>query len=96
MNFGRIFSVPLAARELEVLKCIAEGHATKEVASMLGIAFKTAACHRYRGMDNLGIHSTASLVRYAIRTGPPENTPEWFQISLPSFTNSSETHRRQF
>lgn len=59
----------LTTRELQVLKCIAEGNATKEVAAMLGITFKTAACHRYRIMDKLGIHSTASLVRYAIRTG---------------------------
>jgi DNA-binding NarL/FixJ family response regulator len=59
----------LTTRELEVLKCIAEGHATKKVASMLGITFKTAACHRYRVMDKLDLHTTTSLVHYAIRTG---------------------------
>lgn len=59
----------LTDRELQVLKCIADGHGTKEVASRLGITFKTAACHRYHIMDKLDIHSTASLVRYAIRTG---------------------------
>jgi DNA-binding CsgD family transcriptional regulator len=59
----------LTRREREVLKCIAEGHSTKQVAGQLGIAFKTAACHRYRIMDKLGIHDTASLVRYAIRAG---------------------------
>jgi len=32
---------------------------------MLGITFTTAACHRYRLMDKLGIHETASLVLYA-------------------------------
>jgi DNA-binding NarL/FixJ family response regulator len=50
-----------------VLKCIAEGNSTKQVAAILGMAFKTASCHRYRLMDKLGIHDTASLVRYAIR-----------------------------
>ncbi len=60
---------PLTPRELEVLKCVAQGHSTKQVAGILGITFKTAACHRYRVMDKLGIHDTASLVRYAIREG---------------------------
>jgi DNA-binding NarL/FixJ family response regulator len=59
----------LTNRETEVLKCIAEGHSTKQVAGMLGITFNTAACHRYRIMDKLGIHETAALVRYAIRNG---------------------------
>jgi DNA-binding CsgD family transcriptional regulator len=57
----------LTSRESEVLKCIAQGNSTKEIAALLGVAFKTAACHRYRLMDKLGIHDTASLVRYAIR-----------------------------
>src|SRR5262245_53650774 len=55
----------LTDRETEVLKCIAEGNSTKQVAAMLGMAFKTASCHRYRLMDKLDIHDTASLVRYA-------------------------------
>lgn len=59
----------LTRRELEVLKCIAEGHATKDAAFMLGITFKTAACHRYHIMDKLGMHSISSLVRYAVRIG---------------------------
>ncbi len=59
----------LTPRELEVLRYIAEGHSTKKVAEILGITFKTAACHRYRVMEKLGIHETANLVRYAIRNG---------------------------
>ena len=59
----------LTSRELEVLRYIAEGHSTKQVSAMLGIAFKTAACHRYQMMAKLGIHDTATLVRYAIRSG---------------------------
>jgi DNA-binding CsgD family transcriptional regulator len=59
----------LTNREREVLKCIAEGNSTKQAAEMLGVTFKTAACHRYRLMDKLAIHDTASLVRYAIRAG---------------------------
>ena len=57
----------LTRREREVLKWIAEGYSTKELASLLGITFKTASCHRTRIMDKLGIHNLATLVRYAIR-----------------------------
>lgn len=63
---------PLTRRENEVLKYIAQGNSTKKVAEILGITFKTAACHRYRVMDKLGIHETANLVRYAIRHGMVE------------------------
>lgn len=59
----------LTNRELDVLKGIAEGYSTKQVAGLLGITFKTAACHRYRVMEKLDLHDTASLVRYAIRIG---------------------------
>ena len=62
----------LTRRETEVLRYIAQGHSTKETAVILGISFKTAACHRYRVMDKLGIHETANLVRYAIREGMVE------------------------
>lgn len=57
----------LTRRECEVLRCIADGHSTKQVAGILRIAVKTAACHRYRVMEKLGIHDLATLVRYAIR-----------------------------
>jgi DNA-binding NarL/FixJ family response regulator len=59
----------LTERELEVLRCIAEGNSTKQVAAILKISFKTAACHRYRLMRKLGIHDTVSLVRHAVRNG---------------------------
>jgi DNA-binding CsgD family transcriptional regulator len=57
----------LTRRECEVLKWIAEGRSTKQVAGILGIAVKTTSCHRYRAMEKLGIHDTATLVRYAVR-----------------------------
>ena len=64
---------PLTAREREVLQLVAEGKTTKEIASILGISFKTAESHRTRIMEKLDIHETASLVRYAVRRGlvPP-------------------------
>ena len=59
----------ITARELEVLRLIAEGHSTKEIGAQLGITFKTAACHRHRLMQKLGVHGTGALVRLAIATG---------------------------
>jgi len=60
---------PLSSREQQVLKLIAEGKTTKEIAGMLGISSKTAESHRARVMKKLDIHETASLVRYAVRHG---------------------------
>jgi DNA-binding CsgD family transcriptional regulator len=59
----------LTPRELEVLKLVATGLSTKEIARSLEITFKTAACHRMRIMDKLDIHGVAGLTRYAIRNG---------------------------
>jgi DNA-binding CsgD family transcriptional regulator len=41
--------------------------ATKEIAASLGISAKTAECHRLRLMHKLNLHSTAAVVRYAVR-----------------------------
>jgi DNA-binding NarL/FixJ family response regulator len=60
-------SAELTPRELEIIQLIAEGKATKEVADILGISFKTAETHRTNLMRKLDLHSTADLVRYAIR-----------------------------
>ena len=60
---------PLTRREREVLQLVAEGKTTKEIASILGVTFKTAESHRAHIMDKLDIHDIASLVRYAVRRG---------------------------
>ena len=60
---------PLTARETEVVRLIAEGLTTKEIADRLGIAFKTAVCHRSHVANKLGTSKTALLTRYAIRVG---------------------------
>lgn len=60
---------PLSPREREVLQLVAEGRSTKEVGKVLGISAKTAESHRSRIMQKLGVHETASLVRYAVRRG---------------------------
>ncbi len=60
-------SIDLTPREREVLRLIADGHSTKELAHKLGITFRTAASHRSNIMQKLDVHRSASLVRHAIR-----------------------------
>ena len=60
---------PLTDRERQVLQLIAEGKTTKETAVILGVSVKTAESHRSSLMSKLDFHSTAELVRYAIRRG---------------------------
>ena len=59
----------LTERERQVLVLIAGGKSTKETAAQLGISYKTADSHRSRILEKLGVHETASMVRYAIRSG---------------------------
>jgi len=60
---------PLTNRERQVLQLVAESKTTKEIAVILGVSVKTAESHRSTLMEKLDIHSTAALVRYAIRRG---------------------------
>jgi PAS domain S-box-containing protein len=59
----------LTERERQVLVLIAGGKSTKQAAAQLGISYKTADSHRSRILEKLGVHETASMVRYAIRAG---------------------------
>jgi len=59
----------LTERERQVLVLIATGKSTKEAALELGISYKTADSHRSRILEKLNVHETASMVRYAIRSG---------------------------
>jgi DNA-binding NarL/FixJ family response regulator len=57
----------LTAREREVVQLIAEGNSNKKIAHLLSISVKTVETHRSASMRKLDIHSTADLVRYAVR-----------------------------
>jgi DNA-binding NarL/FixJ family response regulator len=59
----------LTRRQEEVLKLVAEGNSTKQIAKQLGITVKTVETHRSQIMDVLGIREIAGLTRYAIRIG---------------------------
>lgn len=59
----------LTPRERQVLALIAQGKTSKEIAAELGMAFRTAVCHRYRVQTKLNAHNTADLTRAALRMG---------------------------
>jgi DNA-binding NarL/FixJ family response regulator len=59
----------LTPREREVLQLIAEGHPPREIAETLCISIKTVETHRAHLRHKLDAHSTAELIRYAIRKG---------------------------
>lgn len=56
----------LSKREAEVLRCIAWGQTTKEVAVKLGIAVKTVESYRATASEKLGLRSRADILRFAI------------------------------
>ncbi len=64
----------LTARQREVLRLVAGGKSTKEIAFLLNLSVKTVETHRAQIMERLGIRDVAGLVRYALRTGlvPPD------------------------
>lgn len=59
----------LTDREKQVLKLIAEGHTSKEIADILGISAKTAVAHQTNLSEKLDIHSRAGLIKFAITKG---------------------------
>jgi DNA-binding NarL/FixJ family response regulator len=65
----RAFLPKLTSRQNEVLKMIAEGHGTKEIALRLNISAKTVETHRARIQRRLNIRDIAGLVRHAVRVG---------------------------
>jgi DNA-binding NarL/FixJ family response regulator len=60
---------PLSARELEVVKLIAEGYSGRQIADTLVISEKTVERHRANILDKLGMRGRVDLTRYAIRRG---------------------------
>jgi DNA-binding NarL/FixJ family response regulator len=57
----------LTPRERAVVQLIAEGNTNKDACARLGVSLKTIESHRAAAMRKLGLHSTADLVRYALR-----------------------------
>jgi DNA-binding NarL/FixJ family response regulator len=59
----------LTPRERQILQLIAEAKSTREIANLLDLSVNTVAVHRANIMERLGVHKTAELVLYAVRTG---------------------------
>jgi DNA-binding NarL/FixJ family response regulator len=63
---------PLAAltpRQREILQLVAEGHTSKEIATRLGLSYRTVETHRNQLMKRLGVTDVTALVRLAVRVG---------------------------
>jgi DNA-binding NarL/FixJ family response regulator len=60
---------PLTPRETEIVKLVAEGHTSREIATTLVISEKTVERHRANVLEKLGMRDRVELTRYAIRTG---------------------------
>ena len=60
---------PLGSREAQVVRLLAEGLRSKDIARTMGISIRTVETHRKTIHHKLGLHSTAELIRLAIRTG---------------------------
>jgi DNA-binding NarL/FixJ family response regulator len=59
----------LTPRELEIVKLVAEGHTSDEIAAALVISKKTVEHHRSHILEKLGMRDRVDLTRYAIRRG---------------------------
>ena len=59
----------LTERQVQVLRLVAEGHRTRDIANSLGLSVKTVESHRGEIMKRLRVHDVVSLVRYALRVG---------------------------
>jgi DNA-binding NarL/FixJ family response regulator len=66
----------LADREREILRFVAFGFTSKEIASHLGSTPKTVETQKSRACGRLGINSRAQIVQFAIMQG-------WLQGSIP-------------
>lgn len=86
MGPGRESAI-LTRRQVQVLKLIAAGLSTKQIAAILNVTFKTVECHRSHVMDKLNIHEIAGLTRYAIRRG---------YIEMPGDPTSGAAQERLF
>jgi DNA-binding NarL/FixJ family response regulator len=67
VNVG--FAQALSSRQREVLQLVAEGKATKEIASILNVSVKTVEFHKTRIMKELRLRTAAELTKYAIAAG---------------------------
>lgn len=66
---------PLSEREGQVLRLVALGHTTQQIAEQLFLSVRTVETYKLRGMEKLGLRGRAALVRYALEHGLLEGEP---------------------
>lgn len=59
----------LTPRQREVLQLLAEGKNPKDIACLLNVSVKTVEFHKMRLMEQLDLHSTLALAKFAIAEG---------------------------
>lgn len=62
-------SLLLTEREIQIVRLIAEGLSSRQIAERLSISVKTVDTHRSNIMEKLGVRNSAELIKYAIREG---------------------------
>lgn len=62
-------AVSLTPRQTEILRLVASGRSSKEIARDLDISPKTVEFHRAQLMEKIGVHDVAGLTRYAMQNG---------------------------
>ncbi len=72
----------LSQREVQVLKLVAEGFSSREIAQQIFVSAKTVETYRGRLAEKLGLTSRADIVRYALETGLL--TPQKFSLPKDS------------
>jgi DNA-binding NarL/FixJ family response regulator len=78
----------LTSRQIEVMRLVADGHRTRDIADRLRLSVKTVESHRQQVMRRLGLRNMAALVRYSVRVGLALVTPE---TSVTQMLRSSRT-----
>lgn len=68
-RWEKIHSVQLTAQEKDILKALADGQTTKEIAPQLKVTLATAETYRIRLIRKVGVPNTAGLLAYAFRNG---------------------------
>jgi DNA-binding NarL/FixJ family response regulator len=66
---GNLPTVSLSEREVEVIRFVAQGFTSKEMAAKLGLSPRTLETYKARAMAKLNLRSRADLIRYAMRAG---------------------------
>jgi two-component system, NarL family, response regulator NreC len=66
---GLMPTVSLSEREVEVIRLVAQGHTSKEMAASLGLSPRTLETYKARAMSKLNLRTRSDLIRYALRSG---------------------------